>query len=231
MKLFSRLSAIGSILVLGSAFAAADTVTFGSFGTSVGAGGATVVPTADQNTAVTFGGNATFNIGSGAPNVWAPAGVNSSWVSYNGPTGPTGNVIAPNGVYTYTTTFTVAGGDYNGIISVLADDTTDVILDNTTMLISAGTIGLDTHCADGTPNCLHPASFDFINYALTGGIHTLTFNVQQTGLVYHGLDFYGGIATVSTRSIDPVPEPGTLFLLGSGLLGSAGTLMRRMRKA
>jgi hypothetical protein len=70
------------------------------------------------------------------------------------------------------------------------------------------------------------ATYNFVNYSLTGGVHTLTFNVQQTKLVYEGLDFYGSIATGS-----PIPEPGTLMLLGTGLIGSAGTLMRRMRKA
>jgi len=61
---------------------------------------------------------------------------------------------------------------------------------------------------------------------LGGGIHTLEFDVQQTGLVYEGLDFYGSITSQS-----PVPEPGTLMLLGTGLIGSASTLMRRIRKA
>jgi hypothetical protein len=223
MKLFSKLSAVGAVLVLGTAFAAADTVTFGSYGTLVGQDGVVIAPVLGQNAPVLFGGNATYNIGSDGASVWTPAGPNSSWVSYNPQTGPTGNFIAPNGTYTYTSTFTVAGGVYNGSISALADDTTDVLLDGN-LLIPVGVIGADAHCADGTPNCVVSGTYNFLNYVLSGGTHTLTFNVHQTGLVYEGLDFYGSISTSS-----PVPEPGTLFLLGTGLVGSAGTLMRRMR--
>jgi len=225
MKLFSKLTAVGAVLVLGTAFAAADTVTFGSYGTLNGQDGVAPVLGVNQNAAVLYLGGATFNIGSDGAGVWTPAGPNSSWVSFNGQSGPTGNVVVPNGTYTYTTTFTVAGGSYNGTITALADDTTNVLLDGVE-LIPPGTIGLDNHCADGVPNCLVSATYNFVNYSLTGGVHTLTFNVQQTKLVYEGLDFYGSIATGS-----PIPEPGTLLLLGTGLIGSAGTLMRRMRKA
>ena len=227
MKLFSKLTAVGAVLVLGTAFAAADTVTFGSYGTLLGQDGVVVAPVLGQNGPVMFGAANTYNIGSDGAGVWTPAGPNSSWISYNGQTGPTGNFIAPNGTYTYTTTFTAGGGLYSGSITALADDTTNVLLDGN-LLIPAGAIGNDTHCADGIPNCLQSATYNFLNYSLSAGVHTLTFNVQQTGLVYEGLDFYGSIATPNTPA---VPEPGTLMLLGTGLIGSAGTLMRRMRKA
>jgi hypothetical protein len=225
MKLFSKLSAVGAVLVLGTAFAAADTVTFGSYGTLNGQDGIAPVLGVNQNTAVLLGGNATFNIGSDGASTWAPAGPNSSWVSFNAQSGPTGNTVVPNQIYTYTTTFNAAGGAYNGTISALADDTTDVVLDGVT-LIPSGVIGSDAHCADGTPNCLHSGTYNFVNFVLAPGVHNLTFNVNQSGLVFEGLDFYGSIATSS-----PIPEPGTLMLLGTGLIGSAGTLMRRMRKA
>jgi hypothetical protein len=225
MKLFSKLTAVGAVLVLGTAFAAADTVTFGSYGTLAGQDGVAPVLGVNQNAPVMFGAANTYNIGSDGAATWAPAGPNSSWISYNPQSGPTGNFVAPNGTYTYTATFTAAGGSYNGSITALADDTTNVLLDGN-LLIPAGTIGNDNHCADGAPNCLVSATYNFLNYALSAGTHTLTFNVQQTKLVFEGLDFYGSIATSS-----PVPEPGTLMLLGTGLIGSAGTLMRRMRKA
>ena len=232
MKLFAKLSALGAVLVVGSAFAAADTVTFGSYGTLNGQDGVAPVLGPNQNVAVTYQNNpapiqATYNIGSDGASTWAPAGPHSSWISYNPQTGPTGNFIAPNGTYTYLTSFTIQnGGLYNGTLTVLADDTTSVWLDGS-QIIAPGTIGSNAHCADGQPNCLVAATFVFSNYLLLGGgIHTLEFDVQQTGLVYEGLDFYGSITSES-----PVPEPGTLMLLGTGLIGSASTLMRRIRKA
>jgi PEP-CTERM motif len=48
--------------------------------------------------------------------------------------------------------------------------------------------------------------------------------VEQTGLSAEGLDF------TATASTSPVPEPSTLLMLGTGLVGSAGALFRRMRK-
>ena len=222
MKLFSKLTAVGAVLVLGTAFAAADTITLGSFGTLNGNGG--VAPGGSpSNTAVTFGGAPTYNIGSGSAWTAAPAG--SSWVSFDPNSGPTGGNVDPNGTYTYTTTFTAAGGSYSGNLIVMADDTTNVVL-NGLQLIPSGTLGGSPHCAVGTPNCVTAMSFALTNINVLSGLNTVTFNVQQTALVYQGLDFSGSITQTSA-----VPEPGTLMLLGTGLIGSAGTLMRRMRRA
>jgi hypothetical protein len=231
MKLFAKLSAIGAVLVLGTAFAVADDVTFGSYGTLNGQDGVAPVLGPNQNGPVTafpppgMPAGPSYNISSGPSDVWAPAGPHSSWVSYNPQTGPTGNFTAPNGTYVYTTTFTVpSAGLYSGFLTVLADDTTSVFLDGA-LVISPGTIGSNAHCADGVPNCLFSATTGF-SYELLSGTHIWEFYVQQTGLVYTGLDFYGGLTNVTPV---PAPEPGTLMLLGTGLIGSAGAFLRRMR--
>jgi hypothetical protein len=219
MKFQSKLLALASIMVLGTAFASAETITLGSYGNLNGHDGSApaILP---SNSAVMFGKSETYNIGSDGGSVWTPAGPQSSWVSYDPQSGPTGNNVDPNGTYTYTSSFMASGGFFSGTLNVLADDTTDVFL-NGVKLISAGTIGSNVHCADGIPNCITPATYIFSNYALLSGVNLLTFNVQQTGLVNQGLDFYGSVASA--------PEPSTLLLLGTGLIGSAGLLMRRMR--
>jgi hypothetical protein len=225
MKKYSRLTLACAILFGGFFSAHADTIiALGSYGTAtsnpgVGNSATTYDP---LNSAVNSGSTSTFNISPGT--VWHSALNNSSWVSFNAGTGPTGNVVTPNGDYIYTTTFNLAAANLNdtGTLSVLADDTVSVFLNGALILQAAGPMGASNsyaRCSDVGPNCINPLTFNFTGF--TTGLNTLTFDVKQVNLANEGLDFSGSIDSPSA-----VPEPLPLALLGTGLVGLVG-LSRR----
>ena len=234
-KFFSKVSALGAVLIVGTAFASADQILLGSWGSTNSNPG--VANTAMQFTGapapVTLGGGATSNLNPGG--VWGNADQTyapSSWVSFNacsqpgssclGVNGITG-VFAPNGNYTYTTTFNdIAGETYFVKFGAMADDTLDVFLNGAVTPVLTDSVGSpnDAHCESNPPSCLVP---DFGTTSFVGtGHETLTFVVEQVGSQSTGFDF--------DATLTGVPEPSTLMMLGTGLVGAAGTLFRR-RKA
>ena len=242
MKLYSKLSALGAVLVLSTAFASADTVLpLASGSGSVGYWGYSAT---FQQPGTTFAGYV-IQSGNNTPascntrpcgtntvnpsTVWAAPFTNTTWVSYDPNSGP-GNsepVFDANGFYAYATNFTTTGGSWAGEVTVAADDTVAVFL-NGVQISDFGTIGGDGHCADGNPNCRAGGSTDvFFGSSTPGfnndGFNLLSFVVDQSGSHNQGLDFIGNVTST--------PEPNTLLLLGTGLIGSAGALFRKMRRA
>jgi len=225
LKIYSHLLTVSALVFGGIVSAHASPILLGSYGSSAANPGfANTATIYDPTTsAVNTGSNATSDISAGS--VWHAPISNSSYVSFSPLTGPTGSLVAPNGDYHYTTTFTISPSDVTdlGTLTVLADDTVSVFLNNSLILQSGGPMGPGNsyaHCSDTGPNCLTPFTFTFTG--LAEGLNELTFNVKQVNGSSEGLDFAGSIDPTTAN----VPEPVSLVLFGTGMLGLVG-LSRR----
>lgn len=183
-------------------------------------------------------GNPTFVVDGGFPvPPWvanSPVGTvgGSMWISGNvTPIGAGTN--QPNGVYDYRTTFTGGAGvitaaTISGFLS--GDDSVGTTAPLVTgILLNGVAVAPPVATADQTYGTLF--AFSFSGSTTSGnifntGLNTLDFLVQNTHNAVQGLRVSGITSTTGV-----VPEPASVVMLGSGVVGILGFGLRRRKKA
>ena len=200
MNLFSRLFSV-ALVIAAASVASASTFTIESYGTQLNNGTANTFVGA--NSALSYAGyantsgvyaaassNKTYNLPAASPWANLSSNPNANWVSFNPGNYPGGSNVAPTGTYFFQSTFQATSSG-SGTITVLADDSTSIYLNNVLITPAAAAIAA-VNCTVGTPNCITAAT-----YTLTGfvnGTNTLTFGVKQDFGSGTGVDFTGNVA-------------------------------------
>jgi hypothetical protein len=149
----------------------------------------------------------------------------------------TGGTLTPGsltgntpGTLTINGSFNQTGGTFDELISPMANG----LLAVNGGASLGGTAGLQINLVDGF-SLASGDSFDILNYS--GGLSGVWANAPTSGFIMDGfdwgIDYAGGasgdevVITAEGSALSPTPEPGTLLLYGTGLLGIAGFVRRK----
>jgi hypothetical protein len=171
---------------------------------------------------------------------WNPNGIDAAgnpyvWISFENTGDGPGAITLPNvdgtitGAHaanptaTFYMDFVLNSAAESGSITVWADDTARVYMDNTMLIDANGTQG--SSCAAGPVSCAaaNGAVLDLTSLDLQAGSHTLRVEAYQRSGSVFGVQYTGSIVE---QTPSETPEPSTFGLLGSAMIG-LGCIVRR----
>ena len=214
LRIASMLLLALALLALAVTPSFANSITIYSTGAGLGSGGVSD-PNYQLLASSPTGAGPAYTLPAYAGWVSPPAG--TQWIN---PSPSGGSTLAGN--YDYQTTFDLTGLDPGSLV-----------LSGSWAADNAGSILLNGVAAIGTGTTI-PDPYGFKNltaFSITGsdnlanlhpGLNTLDFVVQNDG------DVTGLLVDISGTA-SPAPEPSSLLLMGSGLIGLGGALRRKLK--